>query len=322
MVNNLLSIVIPIYNEGKCIDALWQRLRGVEENIRDFTVEYVFVNDGSVDDSLRMLKHLAAHDARVKILSFSRNFGHQIAITAGIDYAGGEAVIVMDADLQDPPELICDMLEQYREGYDVVYAVRRVRKGETYFKRRSAEFFYKIMSRLSLVSIPPNTGDFRLMSRRVVASLSLLRERDRFVRGMISWVGFKQTGIEFDRDPRLAGETKYPLRKMMKFAFDGIVSFSNVPLKLATWMGFITSFFSLVYIFVVLVKKFLGHTLPGYASLMISILFLGGVQLITIGILGEYIGRIYNEAKARPLYLLEETVNIDRRRSLPEGGRC
>jgi len=309
--SRILSIIIPIYNEEKCICALWERLRLLEQRMEEYSIEFIMVNDGSSDRSLSMLKEIAGHNGNVKLISFSRNFGHQIAISAGIEHAQGEAVAIMDADLQDPPELIFEMLNKYQEGHDIVYAVRRERRGETFIKKKSAECFYRTVNRLSSIPIPRNTGDFRLMSRRAVDSLNLMKEKDRFVRGMISWIGFKQTGIEFDRDPRVAGETKYPLRKMLKFAFDGILSFSNVPLRLATWLGFATSVFAVFYIFIVLIKKFMGYTLPGYASIMVSILFLGGVQLITIGILGEYIGRIYNEAKARPLYIIEETLNFN-----------
>ncbi len=311
--SRILSIIIPVYNEEKCISALWERLRLLEQRMEEYSIEFIMVNDGSSDRSLSMLKEIAGRHRNVKVISFSRNFGHQIAISAGIEHAQGEAVAVMDADLQDPPELIFEMLAKYREGHDVVYAVRRERRGETFVKTKSAEWFYRTLNRLSSNPIPRNTGDFRLMSRRAVDSLNLMKEKDRFVRGMISWIGFKQTGIEFDRDPRFAGETKYPLSKMLNFAFDGILSFSYVPLRLATWLGFATSFFAVFYIFVVLIKKFMGYTLPGYASIMVSILFLGGVQLITIGILGEYIGRIYNETKARPLYIIDETLNIDTR---------
>jgi glycosyltransferase involved in cell wall biosynthesis len=321
----LLSIIIPIYNEEECINALWERLRlleiGVDKGVPEksetfggtegYSVEFIMVNDGSSDRSLEMLKEIAENHSNVKIISFSRNFGHQIAISAGAEHAAGDVVVVMDADLQDPPELIIEMLNKYEEGYDVVYAVRKERRGETFFKKKSAEWFYKAVNRLSSTPIPRNTGDFRLMSRRVVDALNRMKERDRFVRGMIGWIGFKQAAVEFDREPRAAGETKYVFKKMLKFAFDGIVSFSSIPLRLAIWLGFVTSFLALFYIFVVIVKKFMGYTLPGYASIMVSVLFLGGVQLITIGILGEYVSRMYNEAKARPLYIVEERVNFD-----------
>jgi dolichol-phosphate mannosyltransferase len=309
--SRILSIVIPINNEEKCISALWERLRLLEQRMEEYAIEFIMVDDGSSDRSLSMLKELAGRHRNVKLISFSRNFGHQIAISAGIEHAQGEVVVVMDADLQDPPELIFEMLTKYKEGHDIVYAVRRERRGETFAKKKSAEWFYRMIDRLSSVPIPRNTGDFRLMSRRAVDSFNRMKEKDRFVRGMISWIGFRQAGIEFDRDPRAAGETKYPLGKMLKFAVDGILSFSNVPLRLATWLGFATSFFAVFYIFIVLIKKIMGYTLPGYASIMVSILFLGGVQLITIGILGEYLGRIYNEAKSRPLYIIEEKLNFN-----------
>ncbi|MGE4170144.1 MAG: glycosyltransferase family 2 protein [Candidatus Margulisiibacteriota bacterium] len=303
-----MSLVLPIYNEEACIAALWDRLKGLAEQLVGYQVEIVFVDDGSKDNSFAQLKAIAQTDARVKVLKFSRNFGHQLAITAGMDAATGDAVVVMDADLQDPPELVLEMARHFEAGFDVVYAVRNERHGETWFKKTTAAWFYRVLNWFSTVPIPLNTGDFRLMSRPVIEALKTMREHDRFVRGMVSWVGFKQTPLYFDRDPRVAGETKYPLKKMLKFAINGIVSFSTLPLKCATWLGFILSAAAGVYIVVVLGLRFSGHTFPGYASLMIAILLLGGIQLMTIGILGDYVGRLYMESKKRPLYIVSETV--------------
>jgi len=307
-----ISIVIPIFNEGPCIGPLWDRLCKLERLISGYQFEFIFVNDGSSDNSWHLLSRLSGQSDAVKCINFSRNFGHQIAITAGMDFASGDAVVVIDGDLQDPPELIEQMVSKFEDGYDVVYAVRRSRKGESFFKRKSSRFFYRFINQLSNVPIPLNTGDFRLMSRRVLVTLAQMPERNRFVRGMVSWVGYRQIGIPFDRDGRHIGSTKYPIRKMIKFALDGIFSFSNLPLKWATWLGFFSSLISLAYILVVIGKKFMGYTLPGYASVMVAILFLGGIQLITVGILGEYIGRIFSEQQKRPLYVLQDTINIEK----------
>jgi len=307
----LVSLVLPIYNEAPCIPQLWERLAQLQTTLNSVDLEFVFVNDGSQDESWSLLKELATQNPNIKLVGFSRNFGHQIAVTAGLDYAKGDAAVVMDADLQDPPELLIQMVAKWEEGFDVVYAQRRARKGESIFKKITANLFYRIINRMSKTPIPRNTGDFRLMSRRVVEALKKMPEKDRFVRGMVSWVGFKQTPLLFDRDPRIAGETKYPFRRMIAFAADAIFSFSNKPLRWATWLGFFTSFLALSYIIIVIILKIIGFTFPGYASIMVAILFLGGVQLITIGILGEYIGRIYNEDKNRPLYVIDSLLNID-----------
>ena len=313
-----LSVVVPIYNEEGVIDELHRRLTGV---IRDLGVTYelVFVNDGSRDRSMPMLRELAATDPHVKVIDFARNFGHQIAITAGMDHAQGEAVVVIDADLQDPPEVIGQMLEKWREGYDVVYAVREKRHGETFFKTFTAAAFYRTLKRITNVDIPLDTGDFRLMSRPAIEAMKRFGERNRFVRGLVSWIGFRQTGITFVRAERFAGETKYPLKKMVRFALDGIVSFSHFPLQLATYCGFAVSGLSFLGILWVLYQRIFAHdTIAGWASMMAIMLFLGGLQLITLGIIGEYIGRIYDEVKQRPLYLVQE--HLDRgsaRESLP-----
>ena len=305
-----LSIIVPIYNEEDGIPTLYERLHAVCTGF-GVTYELLFVNDGSRDRSLTLLKELQAADPQVRLLSFSRNFGHQIAITAGMDHAQGEAVVVIDADLQDPPELIGQMLEKWREGYDVVYAVREKREGDTLFKRATAALFYRLLRKITNVDIPLDTGDFRLMSRRSIEAMKLFNERNRFVRGLVSWIGFKQTGITFVRAERYAGETKYPLKKMLRFAIDGIVSFSFVPLQLATFFGFLASGLSFLGIlWVVYMRLFTQETITGWASMMVIVMFLGGVQLLTLGIIGEYIGRMYDEIKRRPLYLIEEALGF------------
>lgn len=308
----LLSVVVPMYYEEKVAETCYQRIRSVLNQIEGMDYELIFVNDGSQDATLPILKTIAANDPKVKVISFSRNFGHQIAITAGIDYAKGDAVVVIDADLQDPPELIKQMLEKWKEGYKVVYARRITRKGESVFKRVTAKGFYRLMNRLTDVAIPLDTGDFRLMDRQVVDELKKIKERNRFVRGIISWIGFKQTAVDYVREPRFAGETKYPLRKMLKFALDGITSFSSKPLKLALNIGFFSLFIGLLLILYAIGSKLVypETTISGWTSLMIIIVFFGGIQLITIGIIGEYIARIYDESKERPLYIVEEKINV------------
>ena len=268
--------------------------------------ELIFVDDGSTDGSYDKLVALANADADTKIIKFSRNFGHQIAITAGIELAKGDAVVVIDADLQDPPELIKEFVAKWQEGFDVVYGVRDRREGENTMKLLTAAAFYRLLHRIIKLDIPVDVGDFRLMSRRVVEYFKELKERDRFVRGLVSWIGFKQTGVRYSRDRRFAGETKFPYRKMIKFALDGITSFSDVPLKLATWLGYFTSFLALLYLCSVFVQKALGYTVQGWATIMVAVLFLGGVQLISLGIIGQYVGRIFNECKQRPLYVIDE----------------
>jgi dolichol-phosphate mannosyltransferase len=267
--------------------------------------EIVLVDDGSTDRTLELMRVHAAADPRIVVVRLSRNFGHQLAATAGLDIARGDAVVLIDADLQDPPELIPAMVERWRAGYDVVYAVRRKRSGESAFKIWTARFFYRTTQRLTKVAIPVDAGDFRLMSRRVVDALKAIRERHRFIRGLVSWVGYPQTALEYDRDARFSGTTKYPFSKMLRFAIDGITSFSDVPLRFASYFGFAVSGIAFVVALAEIgVRIFTGYNLPGYTSTIFAILFLGGVQLIGIGILGEYIGRIYEEIKARPLYLL------------------
>ena len=306
-----LSIVVPLFNEAANVDELLRRITEVVRGLRVAPADYevILVDDGSRDATLEKLLDAAHRDRHLRVLSLSRNFGHQIAATAGLDAARGDAVVLMDGDLQDPPELIDDFLEKFREGYDVVYATRRRRAGESRFKLLTAAVFYRTIRRLTNVSIPVDTGDFRLMSRRVVVALRDSRERHRFIRGLVSWVGYKQTGIEYDRAERFSGESKYPVSKMFRFAIDGITAFSEIPLRLATWFGFVVSAVAFaVGLIEIGIRVFTGYNLPGYTSTIFAILFLGGVQLITIGILGEYVGRIYDEIKGRPLYLVAENV--------------
>ena len=307
------SLVIPVYNEEETLSALFERLQELLARL-DAPGEVILVDDGSRDASLARLLEMSARDARFKVLQLSRNFGHQVAITAGIDFAAGNAVVVMDADLQDPPEVVLALAEKWREGFDVVYAVRRERRGENRFKRATAAGFYRVLRRLSDVDIPADVGDFRLIDRKAVDAYRMMRESDRFVRGMFSWVGFKQVGIEYDRDERFAGATKFPLRRMLTFALDGIVSFSVVPLRLALALGFLVSAVSIVYGFAAIFLKVSGaFTVPGWASVIFVTSLLGGVQLMVLGVVGEYVGRTYGESKKRPLYIVSHTVNVSDR---------
>ena len=306
-----ISVVVPVFNEEEIIDLFYERAKSVLGGMHELSWEIVFVDDGSSDGSYTKLSALASRDPNVKVLKFSRNFGHQIAITAGVDEARGDCVVVIDSDLQDPPEVIPSMVEQWRQGYDVVYGVRSEREGETAMKLMTASMFYRLLGRLTNVQIPANVGDFRLMSRRVVDQLKLLREKDRFVRGLVSWVGFNQTGVTYHREARQAGVTKYPLRKMIKFAFDGITSFSTAPLKLATWTGYLAALAAVLYLISVFVQRALGITVEGWATIMVAMLFLGSVQLICLGILGEYLGRIFNEVMPRPMYVVQERIGLD-----------
>ena len=303
---SLISVVVPLYNEEGNVAELVRRISAIMDRATGVvdTYEIVAVNDGSRDGTLALLRAQRELQPRLVIVDLSRNFGHQIAATAGIDAARGDAVVLMDGDLQDPPELIEAFLAKWREGYDVVYATRKTRRGESFFKLLTARLFYRTIRRMTNVSIPVDTGDFRLMSRRVVDALGQTREKHRFLRGLVSWVGFNQIGVEYERDARYSGETKYPYSKMIKFAIDGITSFSEIPLRFATYLGFFVSGFAFLYAAVVIVLKIFHQNEPGYTSMMSAILFLGGVQLITIGIAGEYLGRIYDQVKARPLYLL------------------
>ncbi len=301
------SVVVPVYNEVESLPELYRRVRAVMESLGE-PWELVLVDDGSTDGSTELMRRLREQDPEhVRPVIFSRNFGHQIAVTAGIDYARGKAVILMDADLQDPPEVIPQLVEKWQEGYHVVYAVRKAREGESWFKKATAALFYRLIRRITDVDIPPDTGDFRLMDRRVVDVLRQMKERHRFLRGMAAWVGFRQIGVPYVRAPRYAGETKYPLRKMLKFAWDAITSFSYAPLQMATYLGFLSAGMAILAIPVVVMARLAGsHAFYGQATTLIAVLFLGGVQLIFLGILGEYIGRIYDEVKGRPLYVVAE----------------
>jgi dolichol-phosphate mannosyltransferase len=316
----LYSIVIPVYNEAEVLPALYDRLTRVLEGLVEPS-EIIFVNDGSQDNSTLLLRDFQARDKRVKFLSFSRNFGHQIAITAGLDYSSGQAAVVMDADLQDPPEVIPQLIEQWRKGYDVVFAVRAKRQGEGLFKRATAAIFYRLFRHITATEIPLDAGDFRLMSRRAVVALQSIRERNRFIRGLAGWIGFRQTSVTFVRDMRQAGETKYPLKKMLRFAFNGLMSFSLVPLQLASYLGFLISSIGFFYIvYAIGLKLFTDRVVLGWTSVMVAVLFLGGVQLISLGIIGEYIGRIYEEVKQRPLYVVDEAKGFEQLQSPPHQG--
>jgi dolichol-phosphate mannosyltransferase len=301
----LLSIVVPIFNEERIIETLHRRVVDAMERSGE-TFELVLVDDGSRDASWEKMRAIAAEDARVVLVRLSRNFGHQIATSAGVDAASGQAVVLMDADLQDPPEIVPEMLARWREGYDVVYGRRTRRRGESWFKRASAAVFYRTIRRLTSVDIPRDTGDFRLMSRRVVEVLKRCRERNRFLRGMVAWIGYRQIAVEYERAERFAGDTKFPVYKMVRFAVDAILSFSFAPLRLATGLGLVVSLLSFVYgVYAVLAAVFRWDVVHGWASLMVAIVFLGGVQLVSLGIVGEYVGRIYDEVKARPLYVAD-----------------
>ena len=307
----LLSIVVPCYNEEAAIAETDKRLKSLCASLTDINVELIFVDDGSQDATRSLLKQMAEGDSRIKVIGFSRNFGHQIAVTAGIDASAGDAVVLIDADLQDPPEVIHQMLAKWREGFDVVYGTRAKRRGESFFKLATARTFYKILNKLSEVPIPLDTGDFRLMSRPVVEALKAMPERDRFIRGMVSWVGFKQVSLPYERAERVAGVSKYPLRKMVKFATDGILSFSTRPLQLSINLGVLSFFVALAgIIYAVSLRIFTHVWVEGWTALMIAVLFLGGVQLISIGILGEYIGRIFTQIKGRPLYIVQERLGF------------
>lgn len=304
----LVSLVVPVFNEQEVLGTFFDRASKALGALDGCRYEIIFIDDGSRDSSFAQLASYASVNPHVTVLKFSRNFGHQIAISAGIDHARGDCVAIIDADLQDPPEVVADMVAAWRNGFDVVYGVRSDRAGETRFKLWTASLFYRLLARLTNVHIPANVGDFRLMSRRVVDEVRNLREKDRFVRGLVSWVGFRQTGVTYKRDARYAGTTKYPFRKMLKFSFDGITSFSTLPLKFATWMGSAAALLAVLYLLSVFVQKLLGYTVEGWATIMVALLFLGSVQLICLGIIGEYIGRIFNEVKPRPMYVLEEKI--------------
>ena len=303
--------MLPIFNEEQTIPELVRRLGQLVEQL-DGEAEVILVDDGSSDSSYELMVAAREKDPRFKLLRLSRNFGHQVAVTAGLDVASGDAVIVMDSDLQDPPEVALELAARWRDGYEVVYAVRTERHGESRFKEATAAGFYRLFKRMSNVDVPLDVGDFRLIDRRALDAFRSMRESNRYVRGMFSWIGFRQVGVPFTREERFAGETKYPLRKMLKFATDGIVSFSAYPLRVALKLGFLVSAFSFLLGIVFLVSQLAGlYSVPGLASIAVFVAFLGGIQLLLIGIMGEYVARIHDEVKGRPLYLVSETQGLE-----------
>lgn len=307
----VFSIIAPIYNEICCLDALYERVSEVMNKMGE-EWEFILVDDGSTDGSTDRIRELAKQDKRIRPVIFARNFGHQIAVTAGLDFSRGDAVVIIDADLQDPPEVIPELVQKWREGYEVVYAQRTEREGETWFKRTTASIFYRTIYRITDVKIPLDAGDFRLLDRKVVNVMNSMRERHRFLRGMSAWVGFKSIGVPYRRAARYAGKTKYPFKKMLKLAFTAVTSFSYVPLQLAMWVGFASAGISIIAIPVVIILRLVGSQFfYGQATTLIAVLFLGGVQLICMGILGEYVGRIYDEVKGRPLYITAEAPTED-----------
>lgn len=305
-----LSIIIPIYNEQGNIDRLINRLKGVV-SLLNIECEYIFINDGSKDDSINIIKNLAKIDPSIKFINFSRNFGHQIAVTAGLDKSKGDRIVIIDADLQDPPELIIEMFKKMDDGYEVVYAKRKARKGESWMKKITARMFYRILKAITSVNIPVDTGDFRIVDRKIVDVLKQMPEQQKFLRGQISWIGFNQTYVEYERDERNAGETGYTYKKMIRLALDGITSFSNFPLKFASICGFVVSGIAFLVGLYALYSRFIsGDYVEGWTSIIISVLFLGGIQLISIGIIGEYISRLSSNVRNRPLYIINDS-NIE-----------
>jgi dolichol-phosphate mannosyltransferase len=310
------SLVVPAYNEEGVLPTLAARLTELMDAL-DGDAEAILVDDGSSDRTYELMLEVARADPRFRLVRLSRNFGHQIALTAGVDLAAGDAVIVLDADLQDPPEVVLELAARWREGYDVVYAIRDVRKGETWFKRKTAAWFYRAFNRISEVHVPLDVGDFRLVDRRVLDVFNRMRESNRFVRGMFSWIGLRQTGVLYKREERFAGETKYPLRKMLRFAMTGLISFSPAPLRVALRAGFLVSLVSFGFGIWSLVVKLAGHYVPGWTSILLVVTFIGGVQLIVLGVIGEYIGDIHAEVKGRPLYVVGELENFTTTPELP-----
>lgn len=305
-----VSFVTPCYNEEESLPALHERITKVAQANTD-TYEIIYANDGSTDRTLEVIRDLATRDPHVRGLDLSRNFGHQICLTAALDHARGEVILMLDADLQDPPELLGKMLKKWREGADVVYAVRKKRRGESFFKLLTAKVFYRILKWCTRIRIPVDTGDFRLIDGQALRAMLSLRERNRFLRGMFSWVGFRQEPVYYNRAERFAGTTKYPLRKMIRLAIDGITSFSIMPLRAAVLLGLVSAIVAFIYGIKVLHTGLFGGGVPGWASTTLSVLFLGGVQLVTIGILGEYLGRVFDEVKNRPLYFIREVIEQD-----------
>ncbi|HEX8918117.1 MAG TPA: glycosyltransferase family 2 protein [Chloroflexota bacterium] len=319
----VFSVVAPVYNEEETLPRFYERIVAVMESLRR-PFELILVNDGSRDGSYRIMREIHEADPRVRAVDFSRNFGHQIAISAGLDYARGQAVVIIDSDLQDPPEVIPKLIARWEDGAEVVYAQRAKRTGETRFKLLTAAMFYRLIGRITSVSIPRDTGDFRLLDRRVVESLISMREHHRFMRGLSAWVGYRQEAVTYDRQERYAGTTKYPLPKMIRFSVDAITSFSTVPLQLATTFGFFLAGISLIGILIAIGLRVFNHAIVGQTSTLILVLFMGGIQLIFLGIIGEYLGRIYDEVRARPLYIVREVLELDESTSdkpKPRGGR-
>ena len=308
-----ISVVVPMYYEEEVAKECYTRLKGVLDKIENYSYEIIFVNDGSKDKTLEILKDIAKEDENSKIISFARNFGHQCAVTAGLRYVTGDAIVIIDADLQDPPELIPEMIKLWEEGNEVIYGKRKSREGESRFKLLTASMFYKTLNALSDVEIPKDTGDFRLVDRKVVEVINSLPEHNKFLRGLFSWVGFKQKAYEYERKERYAGKTKYPLKKMLKLAQDGIFSFSIKPLKIVGAMGILSVIISIIlFVYAVLSYAFDWNNLvPGWTSLMVTMTFIGGMILISLWMIGEYIGRIYDETKRRPEYIIDETINIE-----------
>lgn len=313
------SFIVPIYNEEETIPQLYDRVKAVMDRM-DGEAELILINDGSKDRSIELIRQLHKKDARVSYLSFARNFGHQVAVTAGLNQVRGQAIVILDADLQDPPELIFDMVQQWQQGYQVVYAQRVKRHKESWFKRFTAYAFYRVLKRLADVDIPTDTGDFCLMDRQVVDVLNAMPERNRYIRGLRSWIGFRQTSVQFERPPRYAGEVKYTFRKSLGLALNGLISFSRVPLQFSTYIGIFSAAIAMVMALMVLYWRIFQTNSPvtGFATIMIAVFFLGAVQLISVGILGEYIGRIYEEVKGRPLYTVNEAGGFSAKRANPD----
>ncbi len=304
----LLSVVAPLYNEAETVRAFHERVMGALDG---FELELVLVDDGSTDGTRAHLEALAAADERVKVVALSRNFGHQPALTAGLEHARGDVVVMIDADLQDPPEVVLEMIDEWRGGSDVVYAVRESRAGETRFKLATANVFYRLFARMTQMELAPNSGDFRLMDRRALRVLLAMPERNRFLRGMSVWVGFRQSAVHYARDARFAGETKFSLPKMLRFSLDAISSFSHAPLQFATVIGFGFALLAFLAIPLTVVARYTNQFVPGVPSTLIAVFLLGGIQLMTVGLIGEYVGRIYDEVKRRPLYVVDEVTNLD-----------
>lgn len=303
-----LSVIIPVFNEEENLRSIYDRLCATVNGIPATSVEFVFVNDGSSDRSINLITDLSKEDERIRFVDLSRNFGHQVAVMAGLEHCSGDRIVIIDADLQDPPELISDLWAKMNEGYDVVYAKRKARKGEGALKKLTAKLFYRILGKLTNVNIPVDTGDFRMITRRVVEALQNMPEREKYLRGQIAWIGFDQTFVEYDREARAGGDTGYTYSKMTSLALDAITSFSNFPLRFATISGFVVSFISFLLMLYALYSRFvLREYEPGWTSLMLSVLFIGGIQLISVGIIGEYLGRVGANVRQRPLYIVKDT---------------